>query len=138
MINLTKNLKAISLVEIMIATVVFSIAAVGTFSTLSMLRRSSNVSERSLQAVYFGRQILEELRAKIDQANWGQGANPTWDLDLLRNLNCDNTFRPWPWPGGVPPVSPFFNQFGGQIQYTCQDVPPGVRKLSLTITWNEP
>ncbi|MFH1359585.1 MAG: type II secretion system protein [Candidatus Omnitrophota bacterium] len=120
--SLIKN-KGVSLVEILISTVIFAIAAVGTFSTLSSMRRSSNLKDRSLQAAYYGRQLLEELRGKIDQDSWA-----AW------YLTCDGASHNWP---DIPAGNPFFDDFNGRATYVCTDVPPGLRKVDLTITWTE-
>ena len=73
-----------TLVEVVIAGVVFGIATVGLFSVLSSSRVSSDASKRELQAAYLGKELLEELRAKVDQR---PGSWP---------LTCDGGLHNWP------------------------------------------
>lgn len=115
----------LSLVEILVATIILLIAALGTFGVLASMRGQSSGSERELQAAYFGRQMLEELRAKVDQGTWN-----SW------YLTCDGATYPWPGPFVN---HTFFNTFNGQAFYNCADLgTPPVRQVNLIINWNEP
>ena len=129
MLKLLFKKKSVSLAEILISAAVFSVAAVGTFSALSTMRQASDETDRSLQAVYYGRQIFDELRGKVDQATWN-----AWDL------TCDNAWRPW---AGDTPSTAFFSNFSGSANYLCEDIavgsnPSALRKVTLNIIWQEP
>ena len=102
-----KNKNAFSLVEIVVASVIFTIAAVGLFSVFSMTRGSSDKAERRLQAAYAGKQLLEELYAKVDRQIWqDMPTNPDhWQMPGAGDdLICDDslaggsaTERDWPY-----------------------------------------
>ena len=127
--SIKKNTHSFTLVEVLVAAVIFSIAVAGLFSVFSITRQTSDASERELQAAYLGRQLLEELRAKVDQRNWDPTAPDTW------YLVCDGGTYDWP---GIPanPLSGF--DAGATVRYTCDNLATGARKVTLQITWNEP
>ncbi len=71
---LCSNNKAFSLVEVVTASVIFSIAIVGIFASLANLKQqSSNVSDKSLRAALCAQQFLEDLRASVDMRDWDTG-----------------------------------------------------------------
>ena len=120
-----------SLVEIVVSSLIFSIAAAGLLSLFASQRETSDRGEKRLLAAYYGRQVLEELRAKVDQRNWNAGTPNWW------NLNCDDLS--YAWPGSLPPST----LHNAQVNYTCTEILPpnpaaGSRKFTLTIKWDEP
>ena len=122
-----KTKKGVSLVEVVLSSLIFSITAVGMVSTLSSMRQSSNVSERELQAAYYGRQLLDELRGRVDQSTW----DSSW------YLTCDNAIHDWPVNMGTTNIA-FFDDFDGYAKYRCENIPPGLRQVTLNILWDEP
>jgi len=120
MINdILRNRKGLSLVEVLIATVLFSIAALGMFSTLSMMRVSSDVSDKRLGAAYFGRQCLEQLRAKVDQR-------------AFNGIDYNNELSLGPH---TCPADP--NNIYTATYIVAEDATTKARKVSLSVTWNE-
>ncbi len=107
----TNQEKGFSLIEIIAAILIFSIASVGLFSTFAAQRESTERSERRLQAAYLGRQVLEELRAKIDAMSWDSG-------DLSEGVHL------------YPTNSALFN-----VSYTVINAAAGGRKVTLTINY---
>lgn len=69
-----------SIVEVIVTAVIFAIAAIGIFSTISMLRATSQGSVQDgggkLGAAYAGKRVLEDLRGKLDPAEWIANAGP--------------------------------------------------------------
>ena len=65
-----------SITEVTVAALIFALTAVGIVSTISSLRTPSATSEKDLQAAYYGQNILDDLRAKVDQNAWLDPANP--------------------------------------------------------------
>lgn len=59
--------------EAALAAIIFAIAAAGIFSTVAVMRQPGAESEDRIGAAYFGQQILENLRAKVDQGTWDAG-----------------------------------------------------------------
>ena len=138
---LIKNSCGFTLVEVIISSVIFSIAAVGLFSTFTAMREASARSERRLQAAYYEKQLLEDLRAKVDQGIWGSGAAPLWGPG--GEMNCDVTWRNWPagWMGAPNPL--FAAPYSATVQYRCTQIPgggPGAfsRQVELRMIWTEP
>ncbi len=115
------NQRGVSLVEILISAVIFSIAALGMFSTLSMMRVSSDVSDKRLGAAYFGRQCLEQLRAKVDQRAYDQVSGDFTNDLSLGNHNCPDD------PNGV-----YTATYTVTIDPTNQS-----RKVAVTVSWDE-
>ena len=62
--------KGFSILETSIAALIFSIASLGNLSTIAALKQPAHVTEQKVYAAYYGQQILEDLRAKVDQRNW--------------------------------------------------------------------
>ncbi len=59
-----------SLVEIVIAAMIFLFATAGLLASFTQNRTTSKGSERRVQAAYVGREVLESLRSKVDQRDW--------------------------------------------------------------------
>ena len=128
-----------SLVEVVVAAVIFSIAVVGIFSVFAISRRSSDASERSLLAAYLGRQILEDLRAKVDSRIWDTGAGGSWDTpgDPITCPQLETDLPPALIPNH-PLMAELITNFNGQVWYTCDEDTSGTRKITLRISWDEP
>lgn len=65
-----------SITEVTVAAFIFALTTVGILSTVSSLRTPSATSEKDLQAAYYGQNILDDLRAKVDQRSWGDPSSP--------------------------------------------------------------
>ncbi len=121
--QLKNNKNAFSLVEVIVATVIFLTASIGIFSVFSMAQKSSVVTEKDIVAANFGRQILEDLRAQVDSRTW----DTAWPAD--DPLTCEVT-PPWRvWPGG-PPVG-----FSGTVKYKCFTQASAARKVTIQLIW---
>jgi len=117
---LIKN-KGFSLVEIVVASIVFAIASVGVFKALIVAQRTSTVSEKEVVAANYGRKLLEDLRAKVDQRAWDPAS---W------YLTCDSVWHTWP----TAPVAGE-DAFTGSAQYNCTDDGSGARKVTVNVIW---
>lgn len=65
-----------SITEVTVAALIFALTAVGIVSTISSLRTPSATSQKDLQAAYYGQDILDDLRAKVDQRTWTNSSSP--------------------------------------------------------------
>ncbi len=115
--RLVRRDKGFSIVEVTMAAVVFSITAIGIITTISVLRAPSAESERRTVAAYYGQQLLEDLRAKVDQRIWASG-----DLSIGNHT--------------------FSNAINGKT-YTASYIVTevysgGPRRVALTVDWTEP
>ena len=118
-----RNHNAFTLVEVLVAAIIFALAATGLFTAFSTQGAASGKSERRLMAVYYGRQLLEDLRNKVDNRT------SAWPL------TCDNATHLW--PGATPPIS------GMAATYSCDTIAAGrpgegSRKVTLNVQWTEP
>ena len=59
-----------TIVEVIVSTVIFAIAAVGVFASIAAVHAPAIVSERKVAAAYYARQVADNLRAKVDARNW--------------------------------------------------------------------
>ena len=67
------NKKGFTLVEAVVAALVFAAVAVGIFATTSALKTPAVRTDKKLIAAFYAKQILEDLRAKVDQRDWDTG-----------------------------------------------------------------
>ena len=100
-----------SITEVTVAAVVFAITAVGIISTVSAVRTPSATSQKDVQAAYYGQNILDGLRAKVDERNW---------LDPSGSLSVGTHTLP---PNGIY-----------KAVYNVSDDGTG-RKVDLNIRW---
>lgn len=87
-----KNKKALSLVEILVAMVILTIAAAGLFSSFVAANKFISRSKRRLAAVNAARHINEELYKYVRANDWNDPA----DTNLLycpgATYGCDKPF----------------------------------------------
>jgi len=106
--------QAFSIVEIIVAALIFMIVAAGTFAVFSMARTTSVASDEEILAVNRGRELLESLRRLVDQDMWS-----SWPL------TCDNALRDWPSETNV--------------KYRCDGsvLDGSARQVTVTVGWDE-
>ena len=115
-----------SLVEAVVASLIFATAVVGVFATMSSFKKPSIDSDKKLMAAFIGKQVLEDLRVHVDQRDWDTGASPLSPLG-----------------GGRHPsqLGQFFNAFNPtysvnyQYFYTVTQDVSGSRQVNLTLSW---
>lgn len=120
-IKRNKN-QAFSLVEVVVATIVFLIAAAGIFNIFFMAQNLTTDSGDEIIAINYGRQLLEDLRATVDTRTWG-----TW------SLTCDSAWHAW--PTAPAPGDAFSTLTGGAVDYRCEPEASGIRRVTLNVTW---
>ena len=67
-----------SLIEVLVTAVIFVVASLGIFTTISMLRPHGIESAQKLEAAYVGKQVVEELRGKVDARVWDCSLSPIY------------------------------------------------------------
>jgi Tfp pilus assembly protein PilV len=73
-----------SIVEVVIASVIFVVAAFGILTSVSAMRPEATISSERIQAVLAARGALEELRRSLSPDVWNSG-----DLQIgTRNVPC--------------------------------------------------
>lgn len=81
------NKKAFSLLEILLASVIFVISVTGLFFTLTAVRIPVLNKESALTGAVFGKQVLEALYSRVSASTYynncsGQNPCPNFDLSL--------------------------------------------------------
>ena len=118
-----KNLDGFSLVEAIVASLIFATVVVGVFATMSSFKKPSVASDKKLMAAFYGKQILEDLRAHVDQRDW--------DTGLLASNPALNPHGPF------SQFSPTYNMTFNYWYTVTEDYVGGPRQVSLNITWPE-
>jgi len=59
-----------TLVEVVVAVLVFSLSIAGLLSVLANLNRPAAESFEEVQAIYAGKEFLENLRQAVDASTW--------------------------------------------------------------------
>ncbi len=109
-----KQVRAFSIVEVSIATMIFMITSIGVFSTLSNLVTRTNTASQTVGAAYYGQKILEDLHTSVNAELWN-------DLSTVNN-----------------PLAPGVHNFVNGIytvNYTVSAGPSGTRRVDLNIIW---
>jgi len=60
-----------SIVEIIVTSVVFVVAAAGILSTVAMFRPQGREASQKIEAAYIGKGIIDDLRQHVNAENWG-------------------------------------------------------------------
>jgi len=113
----TVSSKAFSLIEAVVASVIFMIAVTGVFASLSALKRPVATTDKALGAALCGQQFLENLRASVDQQDWAIASSK---------------LRP---TGSVAGASCVENGVTYSINYQVVAVGTTARKGLVTVTW---
>ena len=112
-----KSQQAFSLVEVLVASMVFILAVAGVLATLSAVRQPASTAERELKAAIVGQQVLEEMRVKVDANDWNAA-------------NLAET-------GGTPQTfTKTVNGVDYEISYTVVEDPVShARQVNMTVNW---
>ena len=116
------HVKGFSLVEAMVAGVVFTIAVAGVFSSISSTTSSTSSTatvNKNLIAAYCGQQVLESFRSKVDARDWSSGS-----LTLGDHTLSGPTLAPYSQCAGVT-----------SVVYTVSDAGNGARKVVANVNW---
>lgn len=110
MLKVLKKEGFASFVEVIITAVIFVTAALGIFTSISMLRPHGTDAAKRLEAAYAGKQVLDELRAYVDENLW---YDPTSDIAPGTHSKTVGNFT---------------------VNYYLEDVPAlGIRQISMNV-----
>ena len=88
MLRIFKNGGFASLVEVIIASVIFTFAAIGIYMGIAALTPKSAQSAKKLQAAYVGKSVVDRLLSEVSATSWSGGGNLDLDRDYtLNNIN---------------------------------------------------
>lgn len=112
MFNLNKN--GLSLIEVILAAVVFSLSVAGFFAAIEAVRKPTQNTDSTRSAADEGKIILEQLRQEVDSNKWTTST----------------------WQDGTTPRT--FTGSNG-VQYTATYVVTtdagGAKKVNVTLDW---
>ena len=105
-----------SFVEVVVTAVMFTIAAFGIFTSISILRPQGKDAERRLQAAYVGKGVIDELYGLVDASTWDVAGNPL-EPDIYHTETVGNYL----------------------VNYILTDVAGlGIRELNMTVNYIGP
>ena len=70
MFNTLKKKKGFSMVEVIVAAVIFALAAAGIFSTISALTKPAAESDNEVTAALIAKQTLDKMRGDVRADTW--------------------------------------------------------------------
>lgn len=73
MLKLLKNEGFASILEVIVASVIFVVTALGVFSSIAMVRSQGGGSTQTLEALYIGKRVMDDLRAQVYGNLWAAG-----------------------------------------------------------------
>ena len=110
-----------TLVELVVAVLIFSLSIASILSVLGSMNKTSSASFEEVQAIYRGKEILEDLRLDVDATTWDDAAASRLTPGTVYNLP-------------PPPVGPDGITFDASYNVTAD--PSGGRWVNLTVSWD--
>lgn len=119
-ISQKNKIQAFTMTEVVIATVIFSLAMAGVFASIANLREPAVESSQEVTAAFIGKRVLDDLRSAVNAESWNDPATGR----LLANTT---------YP--ITPVVVSGRTYNGT--YRVIDDPNGTsaRQVTLNITW---
>ncbi|HLF18511.1 MAG TPA: hypothetical protein VI749_06405 [Candidatus Omnitrophota bacterium] len=74
MLKILKKEGFASIVEVIVASIIFLVTAFGIFAAISMLRPQGTTSIKRLEAVLAGKRVIDEIRADVYGNLWASGS----------------------------------------------------------------
>lgn len=112
----------VTLIEGLMAAIIFAIAAAAIFNTLNSIRKPAIQNEQATKAALVLSNYLDDLRAKISANDIASGAG-VYGNQLNPGLNQG----PWPLEGGL------YNIWCN----VTQDVATGATRVDANIVWED-
>ncbi|MEW6008071.1 MAG: type II secretion system protein [Candidatus Omnitrophota bacterium] len=126
--NKKTSLRALTLVEILVASTILAIVIAGVIGSFVSSQRIIIRSNRRLLAANYVRQAFEELRWSVDARDWADGVDgdrldPTGGVPKPCNINM-----------GAFALAPF----NATCEYEVASILNDARQVTVTIRWTEP
>lgn len=117
--KIRKNDKKIgfTMTEVIIATLIFTLAMAGVFASISELRQPAVESTQEVTAAFVGKRILEDLRSQVSAETWNSTGNLILGSTYTDSFSVSSTTY--------------------YTTYTVTSDPDGTsaRKVILNVTW---
>ncbi len=108
-----------SLVEVIVASLIFTITIAGVLSSIAILKPPAEFSEKGVNAAYYAKNILEDLRSKVDARTWNDP-----------NDGTITSLAP-----GVHSGSAVISNVTYATTYTVTSDANGGRQVDMTVSW---
>jgi prepilin-type N-terminal cleavage/methylation domain-containing protein len=111
-----------TIIEVVIAAAIFTLAMTGIFSSVSLMRQPAIESTQEVTAAFIGKQVLDDLRSQVSAQTW----NGTSGL-----LSVGNTYT------NIISVTTGSVTTNYNVVYTVEADPDGTsaRKVTLNVSW---
>lgn len=112
--------QAFTITEVIIATIIFSLAMAGVFSSIANLRAPSVESSQEVTAAFIGKRVLDDLRSSVNAESWNDPATGK----LL--------------PGTTYPITPVVvsgKTYNGTYSVSPDPDGTNARQVTLNIMW---
>lgn len=117
----TNGENGFTLMEVIVAGLIFSIATVGIFSALTSIRQPTAIIDQSVSMAYCGQQVLETFRARVDARDWNSGGLTVGNHTIS---------------GAALAAYPICSSAGvTSVTYVVSDAGNGARKVVATVNW---
>ena len=104
-----------SIVEVIVTSVVFVIAAAGILSTVAMFRPQGQEASLKIEAAYIGKGVIDDLRQQVNAEDWFDPGSALEPGNYTRTIGIYT------------------------VDYEITDEPSlGLRKLTMNITFPDP
>ena len=84
-----------SMLEVLVTSVIFIIAAFGIFSAISSMRVKGRDAEKRLIAAYHAKGKMEELRGQVDARMWDNSTSPLAPGQQFSETTSDDYTVTW-------------------------------------------
>ncbi|PIR42332.1 hypothetical protein COV25_03310 [candidate division WWE3 bacterium CG10_big_fil_rev_8_21_14_0_10_35_32] len=132
----TRNLKAFSIIELLIAMTVFLLIAIPVRSVVSLGYRNISYDNAYMKAVFYAEEGIEAARF-IRAASWGNLDSGTYGIDLT-NDGWDLVEDPQTENGYTRSliISDVFRDGSGNISDTSGMADPNTKKVESKVSWS--
>ncbi len=111
-----------SLVEVVVATLIFALAAAGIMATVAALSNPSRSVRSDVQAAFLAREVIEDLRGQVTATEWTNASGP-----FVQGAD---------YGAAYPDVTDTAGGVTYSREYTITDDPDtGGKFVDVTVTW---
>jgi Tfp pilus assembly protein PilV len=126
-----------SLIEVVVAGVIFTIAVAGIFASISAVRQNqafSSTSPSEPGAAICGQELLEKLRLSVDGRWWNSTNN---DYSIVFNTKVSELSTTTHNTGNTPLIATLASCSGYTVSYVVENLTPPnkSKKVTATIAW---
>jgi prepilin-type N-terminal cleavage/methylation domain-containing protein len=112
--------QAFTMTEVIVATIIFSLAMAGVFASIANLRQPAIESSQEVTAAFIGKRVLDDLRSAVNAESWN---DPT-----TGRLLANTTYT-------ITPVVVSGRTYSGTYRVATDPDGTNARQVTLNITW---